>query len=80
MGEEGGMIWENSSETYALQYVKHNQCDFGVWSRAPEASALWPPRGIGVEWGGESRYRGQIHIDVLQKPSPYCKVIILQLK
>ena len=23
MGEEGGMIWENSSETYTLQYVKH---------------------------------------------------------
>ena len=40
--------------------------------------------GWGGEWEGASGWKGHvylwpIHIDVWQKPSQYCKVIILQL-
>ena len=52
MGEgEGGMIWENSTETCKLPCVKQNyQCQFNARSRAPKASALEQPREI--LWGG----------------------------
>ena len=31
-------------------YIIDEQCKFDVWSRAPKAGALGPPRGIG--WTG----------------------------
>ena len=52
-----------------------------------KASALGQPRGLGgggmwegVQNGGTHVYLWPIHVDVWQKPSQYCKVIILQLK
>ena len=53
-----------------------------------ESSALWQPRGDGVQWGVEGRFMKEgkyvylwlIHADVWQKPAQYCKAIILQLK
>jgi len=36
--------------------------------------------GGGVEDGGTQVHPWLIHDDAWQKPSPYCKVIILQLK
>ena len=48
---EGGMIWENSTETCKLPCVKQNdQCKLDAGSRAPKASALEQPREIW--WGG----------------------------
>ena len=87
---EGGMIWEDSIETCILLYIKQmiSACTkFDAWSKAPKASALGQLRGMG--WGGRwqggsgwgnTMYPRLIHVDVWQKPSQYCKVIILQLK
>ena len=36
--------------------------------------------GRGVQNGGDSCIPMPIHVDVWQKPSQYCKVIIIQLK
>ena len=48
----GGMIWEASIETCTLPYVKNRwPVQVNVWSRAPKASALEQPIGIG--WGGK---------------------------
>ena len=80
MGEgEGGMIGENSIEIHTLPYIKR---------RALKAGALWHPwrDGVGRVVGGAFRMKGAceclwpIHVDVWQKPSHYCKLIILQLK
>ena len=58
-----------------------------VWCSELKPTALWQPRGVG--WGGVgggSRRKGHIyipmviHVDVWQKPTQYCKAIILQLK
>ena len=38
---EGGMICENSFETYITKCKIDNQCKFDVWHKAPKASALW---------------------------------------
>ena len=52
--------------------------------QGPKAAALGQPRGTG--WGGEFRmgdthvYLWSIHVNVWQKSSQHCKVIILQLK
>ena len=35
---------------------------------------------VGVQEGGAHLYLWLIHVDVWQRPSQYCKVIILQLK
>ena len=63
-------------------------CKFEGWSRTPTAGALGQPRGIGwggrweggSGWGGHMYTCGWFITDVWQKPSKYCKVIILQLK
>ena len=65
-----------------------DQWKFDAWSRAIKTSALGQPRGLGWGGGGEKGIRdGEtavylwlINADVWQKPSQYCKVIILQLK
>ena len=58
---EGGMIWENSIETYLLPYVKsmtstssmHEAC------RALKAGALGQLRGMGAEGGGRGLRNGR---------------------
>ena len=48
---KGGMIWENSIEIYTFTICNiDDQCEFDAWSRAPKASALGQPRGLG--WMG----------------------------
>ena len=48
---EGGMNWESSIETYALQYVKlDSQEKFAVWCRKLKPSVLQQSRGVG--WDG----------------------------
>ena len=60
-----------------------DQCKFDAWSRALKASAPGPCRmgreEVGVVDGGTHMCLCLIHVDVLQKPSQYYKVIILQL-
>ena len=59
-----------------------NQCKFDPGSRAPKAGAGTTQRDrVGrVQDGGAQGHPWLIHVDVWQKPSQYCKVIILQLK
>jgi len=59
------MTWENSIETYTFPYVKERE--EGMWEG-------------GSEGMGHMYAYGQFHVDVLQKRSQYCKVIILQLE
>ena len=50
---EGGMIWENSTETYITICEIDDQSRFDEWSRALKASALEQPKGMGWEVRGE---------------------------
>ena len=82
---EGGTNWESSIETYTWPYIKSDShWKFVVCCRELKSGALWQPRGVG--WGGRFKkertyvYLCLIHVDVLQKPSQYCKSSILQLK
>ena len=53
-----------------------------------QPSSLWQPRGMGQggRWeqgaleGGAYIYLWLIHVNIRQKPTPYCKAIILQGK
>ena len=65
---------ENFKKMYITICKIDNQCNFDAWSRAPKASALGQPRGIG--WGEEGAgfrigethvYLWLIHTDVWQK-------------
>ena len=58
-------------------------------TRGARSGALWQPRGLGCGWSWRGRrfkregthvYRWLIHAVVWQKPTQYCKAIILQLK
>ena len=84
---EGGMIWENSIETYTLPYVKQMTSVSSMHEAGPpKAGALGQPRGVG--WGGRweaVQDEGNTWITVadscwcMKKPSQRCKVVILQL-
>ena len=56
------------------------------WHGEPKPGALWQARGVGKEVGEWFKKEGSylhvclIHVDVWQKPTQYCKTIILQLK
>jgi len=73
---------------YITIYKTDDQCKFNTWSRALKAGgAVGQPREI--EWGGPWEgvhdegthvHLWLIHDYVWQKPSQYCKAIILQLK
>ena len=85
---KGGMIWDNSSETCILPYVKQMTSA----SLMPEVghSELvvqdnpqgWDGEGCGrgVQDGETHVHPWVIHIYIWQKASQYCKVIILQLQ
>ena len=89
---DGGTNWESSIETYTLPYVKlDSQGEFAVWCRELKSCAHWQPRrvgrgGKGWEVGGRFKMEGTYvylwltHVVVWQKPTQYCKAIILQLK
>ena len=82
---EGGMFWENSTETSILSSVKQITSPGGMH----ETSALvhwenpegWDREGGGRGGGGWGTHVDPwlIHVSVWQKPLQYCKVISLQL-
>ena len=53
-------------------------------TQGTQTGALGQPRGVGgggrFKREGSCVYLWQIHVDVWQKPTRYCKAIILQLK
>ena len=66
-------------ETHAFPYVK--QTASGTQG-APKGT-LRQPRGVGWDESGREKtyvYLWLNHVDVRQKPTRYCKAIILQLK
>ena len=52
-----------------------NPCSVAIWSHGVGREV-----GGGSGWGETHVSPWPIHIDVWQKPSQYCKVVILQLK
>ena len=83
---EGGMNWETSMETYIIICKIDSQWEFGVWHR--ELSRVLCDNL--EQWDGEKDRRGfrkgtyvylwLIYVDVWQKPTQYCKAIVLQFK
>ena len=85
---EGGMILENSIETYILSYVKQIVSPSSMHETGCSRLVHWDdPEGWDGEGGGR---RGSgwgthvhpwlIHVNVWQKPPQCCKVTSLQLK
>ena len=86
MGEgDGGMFWENSTETSILSRVKQITSPGGMHETSARA---WCTDPRGIRWRG--RWEGGsgwgihvnpwlIHVIVWQKLLQYCKVICLQL-
>ena len=82
---EGGMLWENSTETSILSGWKRSPAQVGCMRQVLRAGALGRPRGMGwrrrreggLEWGTNVN-PWLIHVNVWQKPLQYCKVISLQ--
>jgi len=84
---ESGMIWENNTETCTLPYVKQMTCASSKEEAGHPQPVLWDNPGDGVrrEVGGWFGMGGTcvpwlIRVDVWQKLSQYCKVVILKLK
>ena len=78
---KGGMIWEKSSETCILPYVKYIQSGFNAWNRALKAGALRWLWGMawGGRWEGGSGWGAHVHpwlmhVNVWQNPLQHCKV------
>ena len=85
---EGGMICENSSETYTLPHVKQMTSASSMHEAGhPKPVLRDNPEGQGGEGGGMGVQEGRtyvylqpIRVDIWQNPSQYRIVIILQLK
>ena len=83
---EGGVNGESSKETYTLPYVKEpveiccmmQSSTPGLWDNLEG----WDGVRDGRRFKREETYvyLWQIHVDVWQKPTQYCKAIILQLR
>ena len=85
---KGGTIWENSTETCILPYVKQITSARSMHEAGHSKLVLWDNS---EGWDGEGSERviqdgdthvhpWVIHVDVWQKTPCYCKEIILQLK
>ena len=77
-------LYKNVSGTYTLPYVKQMTSENSMYEAGhPKLVLCDNPEGWdGVGGGGRSRMQGtdvylwSIRVDVWQKPSQYCKVII----
>ena len=87
MGEgEGGMIWENGTETCIISYKKQITSPGSMQDTGSLGLVHWDDP---VGWDGEGSGRVRlgrhvnprlIHVNVWQKTPQYGKVISLQLK
>ena len=88
VGGEGGMIWENSTETCILSYVKEIASPASMHETGCSGLMHWDDP---EEWDGEGSGRGVQDGEHMythgwfmsiygKKPLQYCKVISLQLK
>ena len=85
---EIGRNWENSTETCTLSHVKwiasrNLLCDKGSsthCSVTTKSDEMGWEMGVGLRREGTCVYLWQIHADVWQRPTQYCKSIILWLK
>ena len=85
---DGGIIWESSIEIYTLPYVKQRSSENLLYDTKNPKSVIcdnlveWMGREVGRRFKREGTYvyLWLIHVDVWQKPTPYCKAIILHLK
>ena len=75
---EGGMIWENSSETCILPYVKQIASPGLIGETGCSGLVHWDGEGGGR--GVQDVHAWLIHVNVRQKTLQYCKVIRLQLE
>ena len=83
-GEGEGVNWETGTETHTPPCIKlDSQRKLAVRHRELQSGALWQPR----VWHGVRGARGLqdtyvhlwlIHADIWQRPTQYCKAIILQ--
>ena len=84
---EGGMIWENSIETYTLPYAKQIASGSLLYDAGNPKLRLWDNleewhgagggsggRGVWFEREGTCVYLMLVNVDVWQKPPRYCKV------
>ena len=84
---ESGMNGESNMETYSLPYVKQIGSGNLLYDLGNSNQSSVTAYRVGWgSWEGGSRREGTqiylwlIYIDVGQKPTQYCKAIILQLK
>ena len=84
---EGGMYGESNMETYNTICKIDSQWEFAVWLRELKLGLCDNLEGWDGEGGGRDVQKGAIyvylwliHVDVSQKPTEFCKAIILQLK
>ena len=88
MGErEGGMIWENGTETCIISYKKRIASPGSMHDTGCLGLVHWddPEGWYGREVGGGSGWGTHvhpwlIHVNVWQKLLQWCKIITLQLK
>ena len=86
--KKGGMIWENSTETYRLPYVKEIASGTLMYDTGNPKLVLcdnlegWGGEadGNGFQDGGDTCMPMANSCWCMQKPSKYYKVIIFQLK
>ena len=73
--------WREQRGNIYTTICKTDSQEFAIWLRG-----LWQPRRVRWEMGRRLKREGTyvylwlIHVDVWQKPTQYCKAIILQLK
>ena len=83
---EGGMLWQNSTETSILSRVKqitspgwrHETSAQGWCTGKTQKDGMGREVVGGIRWGTHVNPK-LIHVNVWQKPLQYCKVISLQL-
>ena len=84
---KGGMIWENSTETWILPYVKQIASPGLMHETGCSGPVHWddPKDGMGRYVGGgvqdgDTRTPMADSRQCIKKPPQYCKLISLQLK